>query len=224
MTDAAHTAAPPARRSSLLGRIRLGIIYLFLLAVAIFAQPTLGLVAIGLPFVIAGEAVRAWAAGHLLKSKELAVSGPYRYTRNPLYLGRFLILTGLCLMARLPENSLRINLGGILHSIGVHPMIVNIYFPGWTNLILLGLGWAVFFLYYLPRKIRVEGARLRRLHGEACEGWFLSVPLLFPRVTPYGQNVRAWDSSRFLRNREHWMIVGVTIVTALFLYRALTTP
>ena len=34
-----------------------------------------------------GEALRIWAAGHLEKSREVTSSGPYRYTRHPLYLG-----------------------------------------------------------------------------------------------------------------------------------------
>src|SRR5258706_16263477 len=39
-------------------------------------------------------ALRAWATGHLRKNDALAVTGPYAYTRNPLYLGSFLIGVG----------------------------------------------------------------------------------------------------------------------------------
>jgi protein-S-isoprenylcysteine O-methyltransferase Ste14 len=161
-----------------------------------FSRPTLQLIAIGAVFVAAGETCRFWAAGHLLKSKELAVSGPYRYTQNPLYLGRFLILTGFCIMAYFPLKA-----GGRS-------------FP--ANLILLFLAYAAFFLYYLPRKIRVEGSRLREIHGAAWEQYFRSVPILFPRLTPYGANVRGWTSERMRRNREHWMLAGVVVVTLLF--------
>lgn len=42
----------------------------------------------------AGLVVRAWAAGVLEKDRELAVSGPYAFTRNPLYLGSFVIGVG----------------------------------------------------------------------------------------------------------------------------------
>ena len=38
-----------------------------------------------------GLLIRTWSAGHLRKEKELAISGPYQYTRNPLYLGNFVI-------------------------------------------------------------------------------------------------------------------------------------
>ena len=41
--------------------------------------------------ILAGLVVRGWAAGVLAKDRELAVSGPYAFTRNPLYLGSFVI-------------------------------------------------------------------------------------------------------------------------------------
>ncbi len=44
--------------------------------------------------VLAGLVIRGWAAGVLEKNRELAVSGPYAFTRNPLYLGSFVIGTG----------------------------------------------------------------------------------------------------------------------------------
>lgn len=178
----------------------MAIMYIFVAALVAVSKPSLSLVAIGSIFVLVGESVRFWAAGHLLKSRELAVSGPYRYTQNPLYLGRFLILTGFCIMAYLPLRA-----GGVV-------------IP--ANLVLLLLSYAVFFLYYLPRKVRVEGARLREIHGSAWEGYFKSVPILFPRATPHGTNVRAWDADRMRRNREHWMLAGVLLVSLVFLAKA----
>src|SRR5258707_11172108 len=50
--------------------------------------------AIGGAIALPGLALRAWATGHLRKNDALAVTGPYAYTRNPLYLGSFLIGVG----------------------------------------------------------------------------------------------------------------------------------
>ena len=41
-----------------------------------------------------GVALRAWAAGHIRKNDALATSGPYAYSRNPLYLGSFILGLG----------------------------------------------------------------------------------------------------------------------------------
>lgn len=41
-----------------------------------------------------GLILRAWASGHIRKNSRLATTGPYAYTRNPLYLGSFLIGLG----------------------------------------------------------------------------------------------------------------------------------
>ncbi len=39
--------------------------------------------------------MRLWAAGHIDKGKVLAQGGPYAFTRNPLYLGSFLMAIGV---------------------------------------------------------------------------------------------------------------------------------
>ncbi len=66
----------------------------------LLAKPSWESLAVGMVLSLLGLGLRAWAAGYLRKEKELAVSGPYRFTRNPLYLGTLLIATGLCAAAR----------------------------------------------------------------------------------------------------------------------------
>jgi protein-S-isoprenylcysteine O-methyltransferase Ste14 len=55
---------------------------------------------IGAVICIPGLALRAAASGYVRKNEELATSGPYRYTRNPLYLGSLIIALGFAVAAR----------------------------------------------------------------------------------------------------------------------------
>jgi len=59
------------------------------------ADPTPRSLAMGAAVALVGEAIRIWAAGHLEKGREVTMSGPYRLTRHPLYLGSTLIGVGL---------------------------------------------------------------------------------------------------------------------------------
>ncbi len=76
-------------------RVRLG----FLSAVLALwlAKPTPRSLAAGALVAIVGEAIRIWAAGHLEKGREVTVSGPYRFTRHPLYLGSAIIGAGFAI-------------------------------------------------------------------------------------------------------------------------------
>jgi hypothetical protein len=48
---------------------------------------------------VIGLAIRGWASGYLKKNEELTVTGPYAHTRNPLYLGTFLLGIGVAISA-----------------------------------------------------------------------------------------------------------------------------
>jgi protein-S-isoprenylcysteine O-methyltransferase Ste14 len=61
------------------------------------AQPTPRTLAAGAVVAVLGEAVRVWAAGHLEKGREVTTSGPYAWTRHPLYVGSTLIGIGLAI-------------------------------------------------------------------------------------------------------------------------------
>jgi len=71
----------------LAARSRVTVSILLAVAAGWLAQPTVASVVLGLPLVLAGLALRAWAAGHLRKNQQLAISGPYAHVRNPLYIG-----------------------------------------------------------------------------------------------------------------------------------------
>jgi protein-S-isoprenylcysteine O-methyltransferase Ste14 len=60
----------------------------------VFARPRPATLVIGACVSMVGLLIRAWAAGHIRKNSALATSGPYAYTRNPLYLGSFIMGLG----------------------------------------------------------------------------------------------------------------------------------
>jgi protein-S-isoprenylcysteine O-methyltransferase Ste14 len=90
----------PEKLSEILYRWRVRVGTLSLIVVLAFARPSVKSIVAGGVAALVGLAVRAWAAGHLRKEKELTVSGPYQYTRNPLYLGNLIIGVGVGLAAR----------------------------------------------------------------------------------------------------------------------------
>jgi protein-S-isoprenylcysteine O-methyltransferase Ste14 len=97
-------------------RVPLG--FLFAAVYLWLAHPEWSWIAAGSGFVIAGLAVRAAASGHIRKNRELTTTGPYAYTRNPLYLGSIMIAIGFVLAA----HNRWIALGAVL-------MFVIIYLP-----------------------------------------------------------------------------------------------
>jgi protein-S-isoprenylcysteine O-methyltransferase Ste14 len=65
------------------------------LAVLALARPTPLSMALGMPLVVAGEAIRIWASGHIEKTQKLATGGPYAHCRHPLYVGSLLLALGV---------------------------------------------------------------------------------------------------------------------------------
>ena len=154
-----------------------------------FARPTPRMLLIGASVSLIGLALRAWAAGHIRKNAQLATSGPYAFTRNPLYLGSFLLGLGFTIA---------------------------------SGRLLLGLLFAALFLgIYLP-VMRVEASHLAELFGKEFETYKRSVPLFFPRITPFRQNesaVNRFDGSLYLRYREYRAALGLLVAWGLLLIK-----
>jgi protein-S-isoprenylcysteine O-methyltransferase Ste14 len=66
----------------------------------VLARPTWVTWSVGFLVALLGEAIRIWAAGHLEKGREITRSGPYRWTRHPLYAGSIVIAAGVTIAAR----------------------------------------------------------------------------------------------------------------------------
>ncbi|NOR15354.1 MAG: hypothetical protein GQ544_06595 [Candidatus Aminicenantes bacterium] len=79
-------------------RVRAGLPSVLL--TVLLAKPNFLSLLSGLGFYLLGMILRAWASGHLKKEVELTTSGPYRCTRNPLYLGDILMGFGVVAAAR----------------------------------------------------------------------------------------------------------------------------
>jgi protein-S-isoprenylcysteine O-methyltransferase Ste14 len=81
-------------------RIRVPLGFAFALLYLWLAKPTWPSIASGAVIALAGVALRAVASGHISKDSELTTSGPYAYTRNPLYIGSVIIAAGFAVAAR----------------------------------------------------------------------------------------------------------------------------
>lgn len=160
-----------------------GLVACMVLAVML-ASPTKASLIAGAAFVCIGEAIRMWAAGHLMRKQELATSGPYAHLRDPLYLGRLFLITGFCVMGW-----------------------------GYC-LILLPVALAVFFTNYMPRKYKKEMKWLEDIFGDAYRRYAAEVRSLVPRLTPYSHSAnKKWSFELFWKeNREQYFFLIVLSV------------
>lgn len=85
-----------------LARWRVPLGFLCGIVALMLADPTPRTLLIGGIVAAIGEAIRIWAAGHLEKSREVTTSGPYRFTRHPLYVGSGVMMVGFAVAANDP--------------------------------------------------------------------------------------------------------------------------
>jgi len=79
-------------------RVRLG--YLFAVVVLFLARPTPRSILLGAAVGVIGLAIRAYSAGYLHKQEVLTTTGPYAFTRNPLYFGSSILAVGAAVAMR----------------------------------------------------------------------------------------------------------------------------
>lgn len=95
MPESSRTDWPKIAR-----RIRVPLGFVFAVLYFWLARPSWCFIALGAILIVPGLVIRALASGHVRKNEALATSGPYAYTRNPLYLGSLLIGIGFAVAAR----------------------------------------------------------------------------------------------------------------------------
>jgi protein-S-isoprenylcysteine O-methyltransferase Ste14 len=163
----------------------------FLLGAAylVFCRPTVKLLIAGGAVAAAGLALRASAAGHLAKNQRLATSGPYAFTRNPLYLGSALMGAGFAVAG------------------------------GWKQCRwILALAYLVLFAAIYWPVIRREEEYLRRAFGEDYDRYAQRVPLFLPRFRrPAGGEKFQWKQYR--KNHEYEAFLGFLAVMIFLAFK-----
>jgi protein-S-isoprenylcysteine O-methyltransferase Ste14 len=89
-----------AGAGEVLARRRVPLGFVVAVATLVLAEPTWRTWQIGFAVALVGEIIRIWAAGHLEKGREVTRSGPYRWTRHPLYVGSSVIALGVVIASR----------------------------------------------------------------------------------------------------------------------------
>jgi len=146
---------------------------------------------IGMLLAFAGEGIRVWASGNLKKDKNLAINGPYRMVRNPLYVGSFLMSIGLavtCINAQYPWRSVAL-----------------------FAVILLG------FKYIYRLQVQAEEIHLTNLFGADFENFKKTVPPYMPKLCKFGEAMEhnSFEWPQVVYNKELTTISGVVIIGAL---------
>jgi protein-S-isoprenylcysteine O-methyltransferase Ste14 len=154
-----------------------------------FSQPTLEALAIGASVSILGLALRAWAAGHIRKNAQLATSGPYAFTRNPLYFGSFLLGLGFTVAS-----------GRLLLGLLFAALFLGIYLPvmrveASTLAELFGKEYEVY-----RRSVPLFFPRLTRFRQNESAG-------------------NRFDAALYLRYREYRAALGLVIAWGLLLIK-----
>jgi protein-S-isoprenylcysteine O-methyltransferase Ste14 len=170
----------------------LAVLYLWL------ARPTLRSVAFGIIPILFGLLIRALASGHVRKNETLATSGPYAYTRNPLYLGSLLIGIGFAAAAR----------------------------SWWIGVALIVMFFAI-YLPVIRGEEEFLQARFPEF-GEYAGRVPRMFPRMFPRLTPFSAPFTAdegrFSFALYRQHREYNALLGALALLALLLVKMKLFP
>jgi protein-S-isoprenylcysteine O-methyltransferase Ste14 len=159
--------------------LRLRAVWLLVLPFLWLARPTPRLLLIGVALAAPGLALRAWAAGVIHKDRELTTTGPYAFTRNPLYLG-----------------SLFLGLGTVIA--GGDWLLVAVF---------LAFFALVYGRTMKREELDLEEAFQERYRRYAREVPLL-VPRLAPYRAEDAEGLSGFSVSRYRRNREWEALLG----------------
>lgn len=164
-------------------RVRVG--YPLALVVFWLAKPTLKSIAWGAAIGAVGLLVRGLTAGHLRKHEALATTGPYAYTRNPLYLGSAILAGGLAVACR-----------------------------SWPAAALVAVYFSVFYIAVMRREERELRKQYGAAFEEYAARVPLFFPVLRKAAEP-AASVRRFSWQQYARNREYQAAIGLVLVLAV---------
>ncbi|MDE3057956.1 MAG: isoprenylcysteine carboxylmethyltransferase family protein [Bacteroidota bacterium] len=181
----------------------------FLIAIVMYAHPTVASLVVGFVFAACGEAVRLWSvsiAGSETRTTgpvggtHLVTEGPFSHVRNPLYVGNIFLYVGFGIMS-------------------------NALIP-W-----LQLGAVIFFFLQYSLIVSKEEEHLRSAFGEEYRRYMEAVPRFLPRLKRYtGEHSfhREADLSRGVqserRTLQAFMLVIAVLLVEFFIENPFGTP
>ena len=189
------TPVPPARvawqRTARRLRVPLG--FCFAALFLVLAAPSGFSLGASLLFTAPGLLLRAMASGHVKKNEALAVTGPYAWTRNPLYLGSMLISFGFALASR-----------SVVLSLVLVTLFLAIYIP-------VILAEEQFLRVRFP-EFAAYAAEVPRL-----------LPRLTPaRFAGSGEGRGGFSRVLWLQHREYNSLIGAAAIYAALILKMLT--
>lgn len=166
-------------------RVRLG--YPLAILVLWFARPTPRSILWGVPIGLLGLFIRARSAGHLHKQEVLTVTGPYAYTRNPLYLGS----SFLALAAAVAAHS-------------------------WISTVILCLYFALFYSIVMRREEAELRRQHAALFEEYARSVPLFFPRLTPAKLSFGGSA-SFSFAQYKKNHEYQAAIGFLLLLLVLL-------
>ncbi len=166
-------------------RVRFG--YPLALAVLWFARPAPRSILLGALAGALGLLIRACAAGYLHKQEVLTVTGPYAFTRNPLYLGSAVLALGAAIATR-----------------------------SWVSASILLLYFAIFYSMVMRREEKELRLQHGAAFEEYARAVPLFLPRLRPARLS-GESSAAFSFEQYKKNHEWQAALGFLLLIAALL-------
>jgi len=165
-------------------RVPLGFVTAALYLFELWRRPPVpAAVAWSLVLVLPGLWLRGYAAGYVKKNRELTQTGPYAYTRNPLYLGSMLIAAGFA-----------------------------VALLSWPVALVLGLGFGMIYVPVIASEERFLRATFPGF-DDYCRRVPRLIPRLTPARNPEADGTSgAFSLSLYLRHREYNAGIGAALL------------